>query len=364
MVPIYPTVNAMSKTEQRSESEQDAMIIRLIGVAWVRVLELVRACCREDMVQDLVVERPRTSMANVHKYVAAVQRSFRKALRRTAVEPRPSVRVGGTPRTGARSVKRRYHSLGVRARSVKGVNRMARVVADLRPEPSAGRMLSPVQRTASPARLMESTAGQMESTAIEIESPARATVSPAASTESTVQPKVSTAIGIESPATTTVSPATSTESTAWPKMEPVAIKSELEHQTGTPKAAKVQLVARTVPPAPTIRWLGGHPEAPVEAIVSPVPRAEATALANVRPVAHNEASATTFESTARVKVATVCLKSEAAPIFCATATPPLQHAMDPATDEDRPEDVAHVSVYSRTVTRTHATRPARHISGR
>ena len=51
-----PTVTCMSNSERLSESEQDAILMRLVGVAWVKVLELVRGCYREDMVQDLVVE--------------------------------------------------------------------------------------------------------------------------------------------------------------------------------------------------------------------------------------------------------------------------------------------------------------------
>jgi hypothetical protein len=147
-------------------------------------------------------------------------------------------------------------------------------------------------------------------------------------------------------------------------VEPVATKLDLEHQTGSPEATTVQLVARTMAPAPTIESLVSHNEAPVETIVSLVAHTEATETVNVRPVASTEASESVFKATARANVATVTAKSEAAPKLGSTATSTQPLATGPAAHEHWPEEPASVSVHSRTVTRTHATRSARRVFGR
>jgi DNA-directed RNA polymerase specialized sigma24 family protein len=496
-----PTVNAMRKTVQLSESVQDSILMRLIGVAWVKVLRLVRACYRDDMVQDLIAEwlaalragtwnyppegldeyvesavrqrltgnlrhrqrslhrdhvhaeiiagaprewmsqdlkiesdrldafaeavratlprkyvrahrmvrddgltyaeaarRLRTSVASIHKYVTVVQRTFRAALRGSGVEPMPSVRGGRPAQATARPVTGNSRRAGVRARRSDGIDLRARVVADLRPEPTATRVLSPVASIVPPALIKQSTVTAIESTGMRMESTGLRM-------ESTVQPKRSTGIANELPATATVSPAGSKESPAGPnespaqanvslaeandstamgvvpsarrKWEPVATKLELEGREGTPETTNVRLVVRIAAPAPTIESLGRQKQAPVEAIVSPAPRDESTETANVRPVAHEYATEAAFDTTAPinetgapVNESTAPAQCETAPTVGSTATPSvrhatasLQHATDPAAHEHRPEDPARGSVHSRTVTRTHATRSARHARG-
>jgi hypothetical protein len=155
----------MSKSEQLSEFEQDAIQMRLIRVAWVKV----------------------------YKYVAGLQRTFRRALRATGVEPMRSVRGGRPSQVVAGPVKRCDRKPGVRARSVEGVDRRARVAVDLRTEATAARTLSPVERIESLAGTTASTADPTESTGIESESLGAEIVSPVTSMESTVRSKLSTA---------------------------------------------------------------------------------------------------------------------------------------------------------------------------
>jgi hypothetical protein len=132
----------------------------------------------------------------------------------------------------------------------------------------------------------------------------------------------------------------------------------------TPETANVPLAARTMSPVLAKGSPIRHNEAPVEAIELLVALDEATETANVQPVLHDEATGGTFEAPAPATVASVCANAESAPRLGSTATPTLRHATDPASHQGRPEESARVSVYSRTVTRTYATRSAHRTSRR
>jgi DNA-directed RNA polymerase specialized sigma24 family protein len=362
-----PTVNAMPKIELLPESEQDAILMRLIGVAWVKVLELVRHCYREDMVQDLVVEwladlragtwsHPpegldayvenavrqrrvesfrhrrrtlqrdaihleiisgaprewmsqdlkleadrldafadavratlprryvrahrmvrddgmsyaevartlRTSVASIHKFVAIVQRAFRKALRGTGAEPMPSVRGGRPPRARARQIRRRYRR-----------REESTVIAS---EPPVGVNESPVEPNESPADRCGSPEAQ----------PAR----PVIANGRPVDPNERTATTSDEPAIASVATVTVGAAPAGRNVEPVATNAALERQEMGPAVTNVQLVGRNEGPVAIRVQLVAINERPVATNATLVQREVTPEATNVRLVARNEAPVT------------------------------------------------------------------------
>ena len=285
---------------------------------------------------------------------------------------------------GTRPIKRCNRSGRAGARTLERVNRRARVVADLRPEATVIPTVSPVghidspawtiestaRTTGSTARRTESTAGRSGSTARQQNAPERKELqsesvieAPARLTEQLVgSPKQPERRGRRSPRRkfstggTTASTAVVPRKSERRPASPALAKLELEGRERATDAAALQLAAQTIRQASSHVASEACEGAPVEAPESLAVRALATEAREVRSVARAIESDAMPEGVAPEHFASTPEARETARVTDEPAPGTARHETADDEHTGRLEAPARVSVYSRTLTRTYATR--------